>query len=541
MVNDFNSGATTQVLDKEDSLIKKSDQKIGEDKSRHIKISDMYDFLQEFQSIEKINPFLKKYELEEIQPIEKKHLSQKHGFEKNMLEKRQDEYYPGYKTQFSPETTKMFAELAKSIGHIKQTHGSAKPAIPQSFIPANEQIAIKPVVSKKIPVPDVQKDEKLEPYLPELGKIYAERLAKMPSAISQEELDRIVDDLLLAPYTQALNELAAVILTKAPVLTADKKTRVCSLLAKSSKIYEKRTLYVSRYGQGKYRARVVKIDDSPEYLARDIGKIGTCQTSKDYGIQGEDIKQANWFLKDSAAGGCVILFGEEEVSVKHQGYVNTVPSTTEYDPKVFTRLYVALSKSEEPVLFIDTIEPGHIGWSYVKDWTSSERGRELLYSLASAVYTAQVLGIDKVAFGEREANEFAGIIGFKEEELFCENSRSCYRSDSNFPGERKIGYPTKHDGTKGPYAYKLDLDSQVRVAMPSDIARYSPEQLLETLDNIESCAAKSKLKKNKQKADEISLYLDAIQGLNSMPGYNCDDISSKVSAIRTKYLSNAVK
>jgi len=131
-------------------------------------------------------------------------------------------------------------------------------------------------------------------------------------------------------------------------------------------------------------------------------------------------EQIKWHLRDIDLGACVMLIGEEPAqSTSHQLYV----------PKNHCRLFVAQTKTDEPILFIDMIEGGGLDWNMVNHWIRNSRGRELLYTLAATIYVAKGYGLQQIALGETESAEIGAMLGFPERRIFEHASKR----------ERKIG------------------------------------------------------------------------------------------------------
>ena len=355
---------------------------------------------------------------------------------------------------------------------------------------------------------------------PELCKFYLEKLNSLPDYIKSSELNKIVENILLSPYTLALREMENVLSTSNIILNRSKNERVKSLLQKGADLRRYKTLNY-REPETPYRIKVTKPGTNLDNLLDDLAKVNTCQISESNRYLYDAKLIADWLRKDIDIGACIMLFGEE------YNYKQRIP-------KVMTRCYVGLNKKGEHILFLDAIESGDIKWDEVSQWMTNKRGQELLYAIAAANYIAIEYGIKKLVLGEREAEELSNMLGYTEEEVFDNFSSPIERGTDKYSGERKIGYfGQPYNATLGPYAYMLYRDSKRRVINVSKIQNYSTNYLEEILDNIKKTLI-PKMRKNKNKMDELSLYASIINAMNKLSKYSSETIRKKIDLLAKK-------
>ena len=366
--------------------------------------------------------------------------------------------------------------------------------------------------------------EELELINPDLCEIYKKKLLSLPNIIKQRELELIALSLLTCPYVMASRELETTLVRSDKRISNDKRTRVESLLKKEN--IQLRELFSQKIDES-YRIRIIKPEYNPIDLARDLATVGNCWISRSDIFHGNwnkaILRKVGWLQRDIDAGGSVTLISE--VNKIEQGY-------RIYRPVVQTRLYIATTKKSETILFIDTVESGLIEWDSLSQWTSrgTNRGRELIYAVAAAIYVARKYGISKIAAGEREIDEFAMLLGFKEEDLF--DSRDW---DSKY--KRNIGIVgNTYVKEKGPYIYMLDRDTQRRVISVNDVMVLSKKELSQKLDSVKDFIEQHpKVRKDKTKLQEVIFYLDCIKSINNLSRYKSEPINRRIEQMRHKY------
>ncbi|MBD3204120.1 hypothetical protein GF327_07525 [Candidatus Woesearchaeota archaeon] len=367
-------------------------------------------------------------------------------------------------------------------------------------------------------------DEKSLNY-PELCETYRSKLLELPNAIPQHELDLIVNSLFTSFYTMALQELDPVVVRKDRNLNRNKRERIEALMRKAGEVTDDTNLSAlfSQETKAGYQVRIIKPDYPVNDLARDLATIGNCWVTPSSDLTSESIlDKVRWLQRDINAGACIYLIGEEPNS----GIINKLRGNS-HSQKVQTRLYVVVTEESEPILFLDTIEPGHTGWCSVNEWTNGKRGKELLYAVAASIYVAREYGVKKVGMGEREVQELATSLGFKEEDLFSSDSR----------GKRKIGIPGDSSGLTGPYVYQVNSSTRRRVMTLDNVTLLSEKEIVERLDGLETfLSSYRKIKKNKGKLTEVNLYLDCLERVNDLEGYKSAKLGERISQIRSDYL-----
>jgi hypothetical protein len=225
-------------------------------------------------------------------------------------------------------------------------------------------------------------------------------------------------------------------------------------------------------------------------LKKTIATVGTCidedERYYDEKEKEESRKIGKWLRNDSLIGGTIISFN---YSGKR--------------PKIYNKFFIVRGKDNKDFLFYDTIEEGDTGLSNVDGW--EEKGhRKLFYNFSSSLWLAKKLGFEKVAMGDRELEELAERLGFKEEYPF---------SKDVLPHSRKLGFRGDDSGKKGPYIYQLGSQSHFRV-IPLDILSHRVE-ILSRFDEIYEF---SKRKNNQQK--EIGLYFDVFEALTKKQNHD---------------------
>ncbi|MDP2909331.1 MAG: hypothetical protein Q8N77_06010 [Nanoarchaeota archaeon] len=358
---------------------------------------------------------------------------------------------------------------------------------------------------------------------PELCAQYKEKLLSLPGVIHHTELDSIVNSLFACLYTQALQEVSDVAVQKDRILDTKKRERVRSLLEKARATKEETDLkeLFSQRTKDSYQIRVIKPGYPPKELGKDLATITNCWISSLRDLNSyHTMRKVEWLQKDIDLGACIFLISEEsERKLLKKSYT----------PKVQTRSYIANTKKEETILFYDTIEGGVISWSYISDWVNNERGRELLYSLAAMIYIAKEYGIKKIGIGEREIQELAARLGFKEETLFGERD---YRSRGI---TEKIGFVGYQHGDEGPYCYGIRESTEKRVIVLDDIKMPSENDIAGRLEDVASfLGCFKKTRKNKNKMEELGVYLECLKVINEL-NYHSKDISKKIGLLQEEY------
>jgi len=157
------------------------------------------------------------------------------------------------------------------------------------------------------------------------------------------------------------------------------------------------------------------------------------------------------------------------------------------------------------MLFLDTIEGGNIAWSDPKSWIDQGRGKELLYHLAATICMAKTMQLKKIGLGEREFQNIASTFGYREETLF--DTAQAYR---------KLGIQTDILKRIGPYNFQMYASTSRRVINIDEIYAPSLDELQVSVDQITQfmTTAKKTIKKNVSKREEVSLYVQAMEGIN---------------------------
>jgi hypothetical protein len=353
---------------------------------------------------------------------------------------------------------------------------------------------------------------------------YRAKLDDMPDIIPHEELVSIVDSMRGISYKLVLAEMEDAVTSKDVQLHKDRRTRVQSLLVKAEEFQHSciKDLFTQKLPKD-YRFRITRADCTLDALTRDFAHVNNCWVDKtDLNSQFREceltniLRRVDWHLKDIAAGGCVLIFGEKRTA---RGYA----------PVVQARSYISPTKRGD-VLFLDTIEGGVTAWCSSDDWTRHKRGAELLYTIAATSYVAREIGLAGVAAGEREVQEIASAIGFKEQKLFDEEN---YREEKY---RRKIGIPAS-DGWDGPYAYKLPDGTKKPVLGADDLLPVTEEDLVMRAQRILDLVSRySKLRKNQTKARDIGTYIDSLAALNQHT-YDSDRVRERISYVRQKLVA----
>lgn len=365
-------------------------------------------------------------------------------------------------------------------------------------------------------------DEKI--IKPELCVEYKEKLQNLPDFIHHKSLDSIVGSLFSCCYTQALHEVGKVVVKKDRILNTDKRGRVRSLLEKAKTTNNREDLkkLFSQKTKDSYRIRIIKPGYPSEKLAKDLGAVKTCWINETNFNDPIIMEQVEWLQKDVNTGGCIILMSEESDS-----------DTGEYVSRVQTRAYVAITKRDEPILFYDTVENGNMAYNSIHEWVYAERGRELLYSIAATIHIAEKYGVSKIGIGEREVEELAGLLGFKEEVLFEERSEE-YSISRRITD--KIGLVGDVKGEGGPYCWGIGRSIQRKVIDLEDIKVLSQEEIKEKLDDVTGFLGSfKKTRKNKEKMEEVRMYLECLKSISELSNQDSLEISDKISQLQEQY------
>ncbi len=355
---------------------------------------------------------------------------------------------------------------------------------------------------------NIVKDEKL-------CKRYRSKLDELPDHISREELDSIVGSLYTITYMQALQELDPVVTRKDASLNRDKLGRVEGLVRKSVDLVEGKKLLelFTQKTHADYRSRIVKPDVDKESFTLDLSLGDNCWITPGSDFKSSGIKKkVSWLLKGIKVGQCIYLFGEQ-------------PDPEDFIPQVQTRLHIAKTKRDEPVVFIDAIEAGNMSWDSISRWINHERGNELLYTVAGAIFIAQHYGTSKVVLGERETQELGTLLGLREETLFSEEQE-----------QRNIGFKTCYSGVYGPYHYRLHDSEKRRVVNLENLAVLSSDDVSSKLTRLsEFLEQNKKVRRNKNKMREIGLYLDCLQAINELSGNRSQESTSLIDNMMSEY------
>ncbi len=320
----------------------------------------------------------------------------------------------------------------------------------------------------------------------------AARVTELADVVSRENIEKQRAVLAAAPYTLAYRELEKIALSPSDILSTSKRGRVNALLAKGEVLsvsYNARTINEEPLPDA-YEIRIVKPTWTVAELFYAITPIGTCWTTSRFSMydSSESTRQiVEGLLEDTAIGACLQLIGYQQEN-----------------PKTYTRLYVAETKEQERILFLDTLEGGNVEWDSLQEWRNARRGYEPAAHLAATMTLASAIGVTKIGLGERETEQLGDIIGAREVELFTHNQ-----------AYRKIGLQQGH-GTSL-YLFAIEGQTKRRVLDLKEVEPPSYATLEEQVGAIEAfvAARSKKLAEQSQKREELQLYCRAIAGINA--------------------------
>jgi len=385
---------------------------------------------------------------------------------------------------------------------------------------------------QRIPLVDDVVPEKTLRY-PELCEKYKKFLLDLPDIIPQEELDLIVHILSTSFYIMALQELDPIVISSDRNLNLIKRLRVEGLLRKAQ-LFENNEILPSLFSQQTiegYRVRIIKPGYSTQNLAEELATIGNCWIGKedltDEHLLPNLLIRVEWLQRDINAGACIYLIGEEPDTSLIGRIKRMFSPKAHFSPKLQTRLYVALTKEAEPILFLDSIESGITCWSSIHDWVEEGRGKELLYSVAAAIYIAREYGIEKIGIGEYEVQQLATSFGFKEKVLFSSQSKT----------NRKIGLRGDKSGLEGPYVFLLFNSKRRRVIKLDDVTLLSENEITTRLSELEAFLnSNKKIMRNILKMEEVEFYLVCLEAINES-GAKSSVVAQTITKIRDQYLN----
>ncbi len=341
----------------------------------------------------------------------------------------------------------------------------------------------------------------------EACQVYAAKMAAAPSVIPKEELDRIVGMLFASGYTMAFRELDETVLDPAVQLKTEKRARVKTLTDKAKGIEantELAKLFEQEVGPH-YNIRIVRPQEPYEELVTMIAGLDLCWKTGNTKRNGSIIKALQ---RDTDIGACIQFIGR---------YAESSAS--------YTRNYIATTKGGEHILFLDTIESGNIGWSSVNEWNSARRGKELLYQLAATIYTAGVLGLEKIGLGEREMTDVAEMFGFREQTIFGDRTTQ----------PRKLGIRVGSVG--GPKTFTIDGDARANVVYRNEVEAPGLAYLIERVEAVEAFTRTNRRAlKNQNKREDVTLYLDAVYGINERVYHN-DQLRGEIDSVRARLVT----
>ncbi|MBT4446921.1 hypothetical protein HOC96_06755 [archaeon] len=325
-------------------------------------------------------------------------------------------------------------------------------------------------------------------------EVYKQALIEAPTIIPVDDLDEIVEMMLATDYTMAYRELSPVVMSTSNQLPSYQRRRVKRLLEIGRTIGENTLLsplFKQTVSDG-YQIRVIQPGGSQDDLRSDLANVKLCWINQSNEHAARSMDQSRWLQNDTDLGACVQLIGEQ------------VDSSSRI-PKVYMRNYVAETKDGERMLFLDTIEGGNIAWSDPKSWIDQGRGKELLYHLAATICMAKTMQLKKIGLGEREFQNIASTFGYREETLF--DTAQAYR---------KLGIQTDILKRIGPYNFQMYASTSRRVINIDEIYAPSLDELQVSVDQITQFmkTAKKTIKKNVSKREEVSLYVQAMEGIN---------------------------
>ncbi|MBI5065598.1 hypothetical protein HZA97_05160 [Candidatus Woesearchaeota archaeon] len=353
----------------------------------------------------------------------------------------------------------------------------------------------------------------------DLSKEYAEKIRALPAQIPQEQLEGILSLLRLGPLMTAAQILAETLSDKQKSgVPGNTRTKIETLVNGYRTTIDPQSDLSKLLDGARIKTSTFDIFNTETGTVEDLNQLlndAHACSHESGSLKGSKVEA---FFEDQKAGGCI------NVGVRKKALIRR-------NKTAYNRLNLAHGRDGKVFLFHDCIESGDMSRYHLNEYLSNGLEEMLVTSFIGTIAIAQLLGIEKVAFGDHELVEMAQNLGFGETQMF---------DNEGSPLEKKLGYTCKEEtGFRAVYAWRMDK----RTYRNTNSVIYTPQALQTRLAEAYQVLEAAKQRKKKvivANQQDYKTYFGIIQEVmkkakDLLEKNACEELQTQIESFYERY------